>query len=178
MLLFIVGYMGAGKSGIGRIAAQRAGVRFIDTDREVEMMYGTTVSEIFARYGEAAFRKSEREVVERLVAEGGDAIVATGGGLPCENGMMMLLNEAGRTVYLKFSPAKLFPRLWHGQARRPKLDGLDEKGLLEYIERTLPMREECYMQAAMVIDCDTLTDDSATDYIAGYALRMINDGND
>ncbi len=172
MLLFIVGFMGAGKSGIGREAARRAGVRFVDTDKEIEQMYGATVSEIFAREGEAAFRKSEREVVERLAAEGGDAIIATGGGLPCENDTMKLLNEIGRTVYLKLSPAKLVPRLRHGQERRPKLDGLDEKGLLEYIERTLPGREECYMQATMIIDCDRLSDDSVTDYVAGF-VRVV-----
>ncbi len=118
MLLFVVGYMGAGKSGIGREAARRAGVRFVDTDREVETMHGATVSEIFAHKGEEAFRKSEREVVERLIAEGGDAIIATGGGLPCSEGMMKAMNEAGRTVYLKLSPSKLLMRLRHGQARR------------------------------------------------------------
>jgi shikimate kinase len=177
MLLFIVGYMGAGKSGIGREAARRAGVRFVDTDKEVEELHGATVSEIFARDGEAAFRKSEREVIERLVAEGGNAIVATGGGLPCEGDAMKLMNAAGRTVYLRLSSAKLVPRLRHGQSRRPKLDGLDEKGLLEYIERTLPIREECYMQATMIIDCDTLSDESVTAYVAMFAMAGAPQGD-
>lgn len=176
MLLFIVGYMGAGKSGIGREAARRAGVRFVDTDREVEALHGATVSEIFARFGESVFRRSEREVIERLAAEGGDAIIATGGGLPCEKGVMQLLNETGRTVYLKLSPSKLIPRLRHGQVRRPKIDGLGEKELLEYITQTLPEREKYYMQSTMIIDCDTLSDDSVTEYVAGFVkvVRTVN----
>jgi shikimate kinase len=166
MILFVVGYMGAGKSGIGREAARAAGVRFVDTDAEVERMHGATVAQIFAQHGEAVFRRSEREVLERLAAEGGDMIVATGGGLPCEGDAMEFMNGVGRTVYLKLSPARLVHRLRPGQARRPKLDGLDEAGILRFVEQTLPAREEHYMKASMVIDCDSLSDSAVCGYVA------------
>lgn len=173
MKLFVVGFMGAGKSGIGREAARRAGVRFVDTDREVEAACGETVGEIFAGQGEAAFRRMERDVLETVAATEGDMIVATGGGLPCEGDAMRFMNEMGHTVYLKLSSGKLMHRLRHGQARRPKLEGMDEAQLAQYIERTLPEREGCYMQASMIIDCDTLSDDSVTEYVAGYAARCM-----
>lgn len=163
MLLFIVGFMGAGKSGIGREAAKAVGARFVDTDKEVEALVGMTVNEIFEQHGEEFFRAREREVLESLT---GDAIVATGGGLPCQAGAMEWMNEKGRTVYLKLSPEKLLYRLRHGQARRPKLHGLDEAGLLRYIKETLPTREPFYMRSSMIIDCDRLSDASVANYVA------------
>lgn len=174
MILFVVGYMGAGKSGIGREAARWTGMRFADTDHEVEALHGATVAGIFAGEGEAAFRKSEREVLERLADVHDDMIVATGGGLPCEGDAMDFMNEVGRTVYLRLSPAKLLHRLRPGQARRPKLNGMDDEAILEYVERTLPVREEFYMRASMVIDCDALSDAAVCGYVADYA-RLLAD---
>ncbi len=171
MILFLVGFMGAGKSGIGRDASRRAGVRFVDTDREVESLCGATVNEIFADRGEVEFRKLEREVLAKVVAMGGDAIVATGGGLPCEGDAMEFMNSVGRTVYIKFSPDKLLQRLLHGQARRPKLHGMNRTQMLDYIEQTLPGREAAYMRATMIVDGDRLSDDSICDYVVDYMRR-------
>ncbi len=166
MLLFLVGFMGAGKSGIGQLAAKLAGVAFVDTDKEVEKACGgITVTEIFERHGEEFFRQKERKVLESLRD---DAIVATGGGLPTIGDAMAYMNRVGRTVYLKTSPEGLYRRLQHGQARRPKIRDLDAQKLIEYIRRTLPERETFYERASMIIDCDVIPDDSAANYVAEF----------
>ncbi len=79
MLLFLVGYMGCGKSSLGRKAARRLGVEFIDTDAVVERDEGASVADIFCYEGEEYFRRAERAALERIVARGGDAVVSTGG---------------------------------------------------------------------------------------------------
>lgn len=168
MIFYITGFMGAGKSGIGREAAKRAGVRFVDMDREIERIHGMSVAEIFARVGERVFRKSERTVLEELSRTEGDLVVSAGGGTPCEGDNMELMNATGKTIYLKLTPSKLIVRIMPGQHRRPKLAGMDEGQVLDYIRQTLPGREEYYMQATMVVDCDALSDESITNYVAEY----------
>lgn len=168
MVFFIVGYMGAGKSSVGREAARRAEMRFVDMDREVERMHGMTVTEIFEREGEVVFRKSERGVLEQLAATDEDVIVSCGGGTPCQGDNMALMNAAGKTIYLKLSPAKLIKRLKPGQTKRPILKDMDSGQMLVLIEEMLPRREPFYMQASMVIDCDALSDDSICRHVADY----------
>lgn len=168
MIFYLTGYMGCGKSSIGRETAKRAGYRFVDTDREVEKMRGRTVAEIFEREGEEAFRASEREVLQRIAAEGENVIVATGGGAPCHGNNMEMMNATGKTIYLKLSPEKLVRRLKPGQTHRPKLSGMDRTQMLKYIEQSLPLREEIYLRSSMVIGCDTLSDDSICRHVADY----------
>lgn len=175
MVFFIVGYMGAGKSSVGREAAKRAGMRFVDMDREVEQIHGMPVAEIFDLDGERVFRKSEREVLEQLAAADDDLVVSCGGGTPCQGDNMSLMNEAGKTIYLKLSPAKLIKRLRPGQTKRPILKGMDTDQMLALIERMLPEREPFYMRASMVIDCDALSDDSICGYVADYAKYCLQE---
>lgn len=168
MIFYLTGYMGCGKSSIGREVAKRTGYKFVDTDREVEKLYGRTIAEIFEHEGEEAFRTSEREVLRRIASEGGNVIVATGGGAPCHGDNMEIMNATGETIYLKLSPEKLVRRLKPGQNHRPKLSGMDREQMLEYIERNLPLREEVYSCSSVVIGCDTLSDDSICRHVVEY----------
>lgn len=168
MIFYLTGYMGCGKSSIGREVARRTGYGFVDTDREVEKMHGYTVADIFEHEGEEAFRTSEREVLLRIAAEGGNVIVATGGGAPCHGDNMEMMNATGKTVYLKLSPGKLVQRLKPGQTRRPKLSGMDRGQMLEYIAQNLPLRENIYARSSMTVGCDTLSDDSICRHVADY----------
>jgi shikimate kinase len=84
---------------------------------------------------------------------------------------MVLMNTAGRTVYLKMTPAKLIARLMQGQSKRPILRGMDSEQILAFVEKALPLREPFYMQASMVVDCDSLGDDSICRHVADYALH-------
>ena len=100
--LFLVGYMGCGKSTLGRKLAHRMGVAYVDTDHEVEQMEGAAVYDIFQYAGEGYFRRSERAALERTIEEGA-AVVSTGGGLPTWSDNMARMNEVGCTVYLRRS---------------------------------------------------------------------------
>lgn len=161
--------MGCGKSTLARKLSRRTGVRAVDTDTEVERMEGASVSDIFRYEGEARFRELERSVVERLAAEEEACIVATGGGLPTWSDNMERLSKAGVTVYLRRSADKIAARLTpYGLSKRPKLQGMSGAELVAFMQRNIAEREPYYAQAALVIDCDVLSDDEAVERIVHY----------
>lgn len=168
MLIFLIGYMGSGKTTIGRGLARRLGMRFVDMDTEVEQRSGLSVADYFAAHGEEAFRGQEREVLESLTAER-DAVVATGGGVPCFFDNMEVMNAAGLTIYLKMGPEKLAARLEHGKAKRPLLRDKTQQQLRDFIAENLARREPFYGRAKMVMACDTMSDE----YIAGHVALYV-----
>ena len=154
--VFLVGYMGCGKSTLARKLSRRTGVRAVDTD-------------VFRYEGEERFRELERSVVERVAASGEACIVATGGGLPTWSDNMEMLSKAGTTVYLRRSAERIAARLTpYGRAKRPKLQGLGDAELVEFMRRNIAEREPYYAQAALVLDCDTLSDEEAVERIIHY----------
>ena len=164
--LFLIGYMGCGKSTIGRKIARRLGTTCIDTDAAVEAREGAPVGDIFRYEGEDFFRRAEREVLEALIADGTTTVVATGGGLPAWGDNMQRLNEAGKTCYLRRSAANIASRLSpYGRQRRPRLRGLNDAELLDFMTRDMAAREPFYAQAQLTIDCDALTDDEILERI-------------
>ncbi len=167
--LFLVGFMGCGKSSFGRRLAARLGWEFVDTDAEVERRAGMSVAEIFAVHGEERFRELEREVVDELCVTDGALsrqIVALGGGTVCRQGVMERLNGAGTTVYLRMPPSRLVRRMSAaGRARRPKIAGMDDAELRAFIENALPEREKWYKKANFVVECGGASD--------GSVLRML-----
>src|SRR6266566_3901190 len=96
----LVGFMGAGKSVCGRMLARRLGRCFVETDDMITAREGSTIPEIFARHGEARFRQLETEAVDALALKVDD-VIATGGGLPCREGMMDALRALGTVVWLR-----------------------------------------------------------------------------
>lgn len=166
MIIFMVGYMGSGKTSLGKELARRLGYRFADMDKLVEDKCGKTISEIFAEKGEAYFRDCERRMLESFKDIREDVVVATGGGVPCFGNNMDVMKEAGVTVYLKMSPPKLVVRLEHGRDKRPIIRGMDDAQLLKFIEEKLPERDAYYSRSAIVIDCDGRSDDYIVSHIA------------
>jgi shikimate kinase len=152
--VFLVGFMGCGKSSFGRRLAGELRRRMVDTDNEIERRAGMTIVEIFERHGEEAFRALESEVIGDVATSDSDVVVALGGGAVCRPGVMERLGEAGETVYLKTPTEKLVRRLSAvGRARRPKIAGMGDAELVAYIEKTLPSREVFYNRANFVLDC-------------------------
>jgi shikimate kinase len=168
MTIFLVGYMGSGKSCIGRELAKRTGFRFIDTDKLVEAAAGISVTDIFAVQGESAFRSMERDALLSIDAGEGDTVVATGGGLPCAGDNMRLINERGHSVYLKLNPEKLVSRLSASRNKRPLLAGMDYDAMLRFVTDALAVREPFYSQASMTIDCNGVSDDYICRHIEMY----------
>jgi shikimate kinase len=160
--------MGSGKSTVGSRVAARLGYGFIDLDRLVEQRAGMTIGELFASKGEEAFRTMESEELAALPREG-SLIVATGGGTPCFGDNMSLMKERGKVVWLKADPRTLTRRLKRGQSRRPKIAGMDERELLDYVAETLALREAFYSRADVTIDCNGVGDE----YISAHLEYII-----
>jgi len=144
--VILVGFMGAGKSSVGRRLARRLGRRFVETDALIAARDGHSIPEIFERAGEARFRQLETEVVEAL-REGSGAIVATGGGLPCGEGRMDELRALGTVVWLRGDLDELVARA-RRSGDRPMLAGRTA----EDVEALYRAREPYYRRAHVTVD--------------------------
>jgi len=144
--IILVGYMGSGKSTIGRMLAEQLGRDFIDSDSAIEGQTGKAIGEIFAEKGEDHFREFERAFCERLVNLK-PSVIATGGGLPCFHNNIDLLKKHGVVVYVNASLQTLARRLKDERAMRPLVAELDDNAIFPFVEEQLTWRKEYYKQA-------------------------------
>ena len=153
MRIFLIGYMGSGKTKIGKLMASQMGYTFVDTDQQLETRYKMSVSGIFETLGETEFRKAERACIENLTRTE-QVIISTGGGVPCHNDNMALMKSTGKTVYLNVPVAELISRLSEPRRKekRPLLAKLSDSELSEYINKTLNARLPFYEMADIIID--------------------------
>ena len=151
MRIFLIGYMGCGKSTVGKRLASKLGLHFIDLDRYIESKYGRTIPEQFEDVGEAGFREREHEAVSDVCTLYDNVLVSTGGGAPCFFDNMKKMMDAGVTVYLKMTPMALASRLKGARKSRPLLKDKTQEELVEFIEKTLEGREPYYELARIVV---------------------------
>ena len=169
MKLFLVGYMGCGKSSLGKKIAKAMGIRFIDTDAEVESREGATIADIFHYEGEEYFRKSERYIIEELAASDEDMVISTGGGVPLWEDNMEVMNQSGVTLYLKRTAEQIASRLSpHGREKRPKLRGLNDEELVAFMRENMAQREPYYCKAPLTKDCTPMSDAELVTMIKEY----------
>ncbi|MDR1556664.1 MAG: shikimate kinase [Tannerellaceae bacterium] len=154
--IFLIGYMGAGKTTIGKELARRMELSFVDLDAHIEARYHKTISRLFAEKGENEFREIERRILHE-VAMFENVLISTGGGAPCFYDNMSFMNHAGQTVYLKVSPGELSKRLELVKHTRPVLNGRCGEELLSFVSDSLEKRNLYYMQAAVVFDVEQMT---------------------
>lgn len=158
--IFLTGYTGCGKTSLGRKLAQRLGVRFIDTDAAIEEREQASVSDIFRYQGEEYFRRAERDMLESIAAAQEDMIVSTGGGVPVWQDNAERLNELGVTVYISRPAEQIARRLSpYGRAKRPRLRGLSDTEIVEFMERDIALREPYYAKAHHRLDGGAYSDD-------------------
>ena len=162
MRIYLIGYMGCGKSTLGRRLSQYTGMQFVDMDHYIEKRHCKTVQQIFAEEGEAEFRKKEQKALLEL-SEFTDVIVATGGGAPCFFDNMELMNRTGKTVYMNIKPEILADRLLKSKTERPLIKGKSRDELVAFIDKTLKKRNEFYKQAQYQINVH----DVDLDYLLG-----------
>lgn len=148
--LFLIGLPGVGKSTIGRIVAERLGVRFVDTDLFVESRYHATISSMIGCCGIDKFRKRERvALLELLQVE--DTLIATGGGLPTWEDNMDRMLAHGLVVYLRSPLDILADRLYSVRATRPAVANKTRSEVRDYLERVSEKREPHYSRAQVVV---------------------------
>lgn len=150
-LIFLVGFMGCGKTTMGRKLSAVMGYEFIDLDHKFEEQAGMRIAEYFTEHGEDAFRQMESNILKETEYPE-NAVVSTGGGLPCFFDNMDWMNANGQTVYMKLTPKMLASRLENAKTPRPVLQGKKGQELVEFIETKLAEREPHYGKAVVVAE--------------------------
>ena len=148
--IFLLGYMGVGKSTAGKALASANDIAFYDLDAVIEKGEGASVRAIFKEYGELYFRKKEYDYLQKLIQIPEQKVVALGGGTPCYFNSMNELNDNKliKTVYLKASVAFLTQRLWPERYQRPMISHLETESLLtEFIGKHIFDRNPFYLKA-------------------------------
>ncbi len=153
--IFLVGYMGAGKTTIGKVLSKLIGLTFIDLDYYIEGRFRKTVAQLFAERGEEGFRSIERNMLHE-VAEFEDVLVSTGGGTPCFFDNMEFMNQQGTTIYLQVSVDELASRLEVCKHTRPVLKNRTGDELKAFVAESLSGRLPFYQKASIVFDANEL----------------------
>ncbi len=156
MKIFLVGFMGSGKTTIGKKLANYLDFKFIDLDKLIEDKAGMSISEYFSRFGEDAFRVMEGQVLRESVYPE-NSVIAAGGGTPCFHDNMRWMNENGKVVYLSLPPKALASRLEHSTTERPLIKHLRGDELVSFIAKKLREREPFYNQAKFIAEGTGLT---------------------
>jgi len=153
--VLLCGYMGSGKTTVGKIVADKAGIAFLDLDSVIEQESGLSVSQIFAQNGEIHFRKIEHNAFSDLMKSDQDFVLSLGGGTPAYANNHLLMNAPGaQSFYLRASIDTLFSRLASDNASRPLIARKSEEELKEHIAKNLFDRSYFYNQATHVISID------------------------
>mgnify|MGYP006107353225 CR=1 FL=1 len=166
-MVYLIGFMGSGKTTISKLLANKLQLPFYDTDHEIEKNENRSISDIFKKEGELYFRKLETEVLKSINQ---NSIIACGGGLPIYNNNMELINSKGISIYLKASVNILFNRLKKEKESRPLINSKTNEELEFYIKNELQNRNPFYTLSSRII----LLDDKSNDDILGEINTLIN----
>lgn len=157
MKIFLLGFMGTGKSYWGRRWATQHHLRFFDLDTEIEQHTRLTIPQLFEQYGETYFREQERERLHHFEKED-NFILSTGGGTPCFYDNMRWMKQHGLTVYLDTPLSVLKERLAREKAHRPLVKHLNEQEMEDFIKNSIQKREIYYKQAHIILSTESISD--------------------
>ena len=151
MKFFLIGFMGAGKTTIGKYAAKKNDLHFLDLDDYIEKKLNTNIRDLFKEKGEAYFREEERKALEEVCAiDDMNLLVSCGGGTPCFFDNMDVMNAAGHTFYLDMSAARLTDRLRNAKKKRPLINSI-QGDLQTFVHRKLVERANFYGQSQTIV---------------------------
>lgn len=152
MRIFLIGFMGSGKSHWGTQLAEQLQTTFFDLDEQLVKSEGMSVAEIFAGKGEEYFRNREKEMLEQLIDEHASMVLSVGGGTPCFFNNIELMKRKGCVVWLNTHVDVLLERLVREKSKRPLLKDIADDDLKAYIIRKMNERRMYYEQAQVKID--------------------------
>ncbi len=150
-LIYIIGFMGSGKTTAGEKLASSLGWSFVDLDKEIEKKEEKTIAQIFSQHGETYFRTVETKIL-RSFGTSTKTIISTGGGTPCHDDNMDFMLQTGLTVYLKMTSPQLAGRLLKEKVERPLLNNIPDDKLIAFIEGKLTQREKWYNRSNIIIN--------------------------
>lgn len=151
MKIYLIGFMGSGKSYWARHLSESLELPLLDMDEEIEKKTGLNITEIFSQKGEMYFRTLEHELLKGFIQQD-PLLLSCGGGLPCFNDNMSLMNEHGLTIWLDPPVEIMVERLKRKKYKRPLLKDLDDEQLTEYVTKKLSERTAFYSQAQLIIN--------------------------
>lgn len=173
--VYLIGYMGCGKSTIGKQLADRMGMQFIDLDYFIENRYHKSIGDIFEEKGEEVFRLIEQQALAE-VSHFENVIISTGGGSPCFFDNIRVMNETGISIYLKSDEETLATHLMLNQNKRPLVKGKNKEDLKSFIAKNLNQRDTYYNQATYIHHTGYLGTakdiDSTVDELSAYLSKL------
>lgn len=173
--IILIGFMGSGKTSLGIRLSYRLRRTMTDTDYYIEQKEGRSIAEIFAKEGEEAFRRLETECLKRLIREGGEQIISTGGGLALREENRRLLRRLGVTVYLRARPETIYERL-KNDTSRPLIQTRDpEKSIRELLKERAPVYEAA---AERIVDVDGRDFETVLEEIVSFGILEEGEGAD
>ncbi|PXX21633.1 shikimate kinase [Hoylesella shahii] len=171
--IILIGYMGAGKTTVGKALAAELGLRFYDLDWYIESRMRKTVAQLFAEQGEEGFRRIERNMLHE-VAEFEGVLISCGGGTPCFYDNMQYINQQGLTLYLKASPEVLYKHLKMGKSVRPLLLNKTPEEVQRFISEQLKAREQFYTRAQFTLDVNLMDNFDKIKISVAQARQLLN----
>lgn len=170
MRVYLIGYMAAGKSRLGRDLADYTGLAFTDLDDVFEERFRISIVDFFAKYNEDTFRKLEREILHES-AELEDCIIATGGGTPCFFDNMQFIKQHGTSLYIRMNSGRLSARLKTIRRKRPLLSDLPPDDLEPFIQQQLQDREHFYLQADYILEGPDVSPETVVAMVPGLSRK-------
>ena len=171
MHIILVGYMGSGKSTVGKQLSKLLNLPFIDLDTYIESKENKSIKSIFDDEGQIYFRKKEHLYLKELLASNQRTVIATGGGAPCYAGNMdVMLNASQNVFYLKISISELVSRLFPEKEKRPLISHLSKEEMPEFFGKHLFERNPFYAKAKHTIQCDSKSIEEITEEIQSYLV--------
>jgi len=164
MRIILVGFMGVGKTTVGKKIASKLKIKFVDLDRFIEYKNKASLSYIFNLIGENGFRVIEQKSMVEALSED-NIVLSTGGGTPCFYDNMDVLNANGFAVYLSIPTSEILNRLYNSKKKRPLVDGLSKDELNNFIEKKFQKRERFYKKAKFEIKTSKISINTVSDII-------------
>lgn len=166
--IFLIGFMGSGKTHWGRLLAQKMKLPFFDLDEEVVAQEQKTINEIFSEKGEEHFRLLEKEVLHQVAESNDTFVMATGGGAPCYYNNMGFMKNRGLVLWINSPVAALYERLVKEKDKRPLIKDLDEGQLMAYLTKKIRDRKLYYEQADIQVSEKNISLEYLVDKIAHF----------